>query len=171
MTKGEAVIYNQLYIHNDMAIAFCPNPLVELIPASGVVPAQSTQHVVARLHSCCVPFTAQGASLTAQGQFPIFSNDPDTDTLWVPASMEIPTGPPAPVNDLVAYKDSSGLRLWWSPTNLATGYLVYRLTGAQQEYSAGELLTPTPITETTYLDTTALGLSAHYFFYQVIAVR
>jgi len=163
-TKGEAMAYNQLYVHDNMAISFCPNPLVELVPASGIVPAQSTQNLVARVHSCCLPFTAQG-------QFPIASNDPDTDTLWVQASMEIPTLPPAPVNDLVAYKDEGGLRLWWSPTNLANGYLVYRLTSAQQEYSAGELLTPTPITETTYLDTTALGLSARYFFYQVIAVR
>jgi hypothetical protein len=163
-TKGEAMAYNQLYVHDNMAIAFCPNPLVELVPASGIVPAHSTQNVVARVHSCCLPFAAQG-------QFPIVSNDPDTDTLWVPASMEIPTLPPAPANDLVAHKDSLGVRLWWSPTHLANGYLVYRMTEAQQEYSAGELLTPTPITETTYLDTTALGLSARYFFYQVIAVR
>jgi hypothetical protein len=164
LSKGEAVIYNQDYIHNEMAIAFCPNPLVELIPASGIVPAHSTENIVARLHSCCLPFTAQG-------QFPIASNDPDTDTLWVRASMEIPTGPPAPANDLVVYKDDSGMRLSWSPTNLANGYLVYRMTSAQQEYSAGEQLTPTPITETTYLDTTALGLTERYFFYQVIAVR
>jgi hypothetical protein len=163
-TKGEAMAYNQLYVHDNMAIAFCPNPLVELVPASGIVPAHSTQNVVARVHSCCLPFTAQG-------QFPIVSNDPDTDTLWVQASMEIPTLPPAPANDLVAYKDGDGLRLWWSPTHLANGYLVYRMTNAQQDYTAGELLTPTPVTETTFLDTTALGLSARYFFYQVIAVR
>jgi hypothetical protein len=89
----------------------------------------------------------------------------------VSASVDIPTGPPAPVNDLAAIKDEGGVRLSWSPTNLAVGYRVYRLANAQQEYTSGELLTPTPVTETTYLDTTALGQSAHYFFYQVIAVR
>ncbi|MCX6601816.1 MAG: hypothetical protein NT025_09685, partial [bacterium] len=77
----------------------------------------------------------------------------------------------APVNDLAAIKDEGGVRLSWSATNLAQGYKVYRLSSAFQEYTEGELLTPTPVTETTYLDTTALGLSARYFFYQVIAVR
>jgi hypothetical protein len=89
----------------------------------------------------------------------------------VSTSVEIPTGPPAPVNDLTAIKDEGGVRLSWSAPILAEGYKVCRLTSAQQEYTAGELLTPTPITETTFLDTTTLGLSARYFFYQVIAVR
>ena len=89
----------------------------------------------------------------------------------VSTSVDIPTGPPAPVNDLTAIKDEGGVRLSWSPPNLAVGYRVYRTSSAQQEYTSGELLTPTPVTETTFLDTTALGLSARYFFYQVIAVR
>jgi hypothetical protein len=162
-TKGEAMIYNAAYIHNEMAISFCPNPLVGLVPASGIVNAYSTEHVVARVHSCCLPFTAQGL-------FPIASNDPDTDTLWVFASMEIPTIPPAPVNDLVAFRDGDAIRIVWSPTSLASGYLVYRMTSAQQDYLSGELLTPAAIPDTTYLDTNWPAGNTRYF-YQVTAVR
>jgi len=89
----------------------------------------------------------------------------------VSASVDIPTVPPAPVSDLVAFWEAGAVRLKWSATNLAEGYYVYRLATAMQEYTAGERLTPTPITETTFLDTTALGISTRWFYYQVVAVR
>jgi len=164
MSKGEAVIYNQLYIHNDMAIAFCPNPLVELVPSSGSVPGFSTQNVVARVYSCCLPSADDG-------QFTITSNDTGTPTLAVPVSIVVSTTPPAAVDDLVLYWESGGMRLRWSPTNLATGYHVYRMATALQPHTAGERLTPTPITETNFLDTTALDISTRWFYYQVVAVR
>jgi hypothetical protein len=74
------------------------------------------------------------------------------------------------VNDLVAFRDGDGIRLAWSPTNLANGYLVYRMTTVQQEYAAGELLTPEAITDTTFLDTDWPAGALHRF-YQVVAVR
>jgi hypothetical protein len=147
-----------------MAIAFCPNPLVELVPSSGSVPGFSTQNVVARVYSCCLPSADDG-------QFTITSNDTGTPTLAVPVSIVVSTTPPAAVDDLVLYWESGGMRLRWSATNLATGYHVYRMATALQPHTAGERLTPTPITETNFLDTTALDISTRWFYYQVVAVR
>lgn len=162
-TKGEAVIYNALYIHDNMAISFCPNPLVELIPASGNVNPQSVAYVVARLYSCCLPTTAQGTLV-------LTSNDVDEGALNVPVSIEIVAQPPDAVNDLVINIEGDGVRLTWSAAAWATGYRVYRMTDALQEFGAGELLTLDPITETTYLDATPPP-AATQFFYQVISVR
>jgi hypothetical protein len=44
------------------------------------------------------------------------------------------------------------------------------MTEVQQDYTTGELLTPVPITETTFLDT-YWPTSTVRRFYQVIAVR
>lgn len=59
---------------------------------------------------------------------------------------------PAPPQGLAAAAESSLIRLFWTPSpepDLA-GYNVYRKEGDAEEY---RLLTPAPITETTYADT------------------
>jgi hypothetical protein len=88
----------------------------------------------------------------------------------VSASVESPTEPPAPPNNVVVCRDGDAIRLAWSPTHLANGYRVYRMTTVQQDYLSGELLTSTPVTDTTYLDTYWPAGNTRYF-YQVIAVR
>jgi hypothetical protein len=164
MDKGEAVIYNVYYIHDNMAIALCPNPLIELIPSSGTVPALGTQNVIARLYSCCLPSSIES-------YFTVTSNDPGQPTVQVPVSLTVSTTPPEAVDDLTIHWTNGDMQLNWSPTSLATGYRVYRMSTATMPYTSGQLLTPTPITATTFLDTTALDSTSRTFFYQVTAVR
>ena len=133
-------------------------------PSSGSVPAFSTANVTARLYSCCLP-------ASEETYFVVTSNDPDEPTLQVPVSLTVSSTPPEAVHDLVVFLDNGDMRLNWSPTTLATGYRVYRMSTVSQYYTAGQLLTPTPITATTFLDTAALDSTVRYFVYQVTAVR
>lgn len=162
--KGEAVIYNALYIHDNMAIAFCPHEMITTIPASGIVNGHGSTVVTARFNSCCVPNGVSASALL------LYSNDPDTPVLNIPVTINVTElVPPAAVADLVIFPDGANVVLVWSAALNATGYKVYRLTSADQDYLDGELLTPTPIAETTYTDPT--GETGEQFFYQVISVR
>lgn len=163
MTMGEAVIYNALYIHNNMAISFCPSSYLQIIPSSGNIAPGGTLNATARVYSCCLPTIASGS-------FTISSNDLDTPSLIVPVSMEIVVAPPEDVQDLVVIPAEDGVHLYWSASNFATGYYVYRMTDAGQDYTAGTLLTPTPVTTTNFVDTT-LPPETLICFYQVIATR
>ncbi len=163
-TKGAAVIYNQYYIHNNMAIEFCPHSAVELVPASGTVSPNNSSLILARINSCCL---RDGETVT---ELLISSNDPITATLTVPVTLTVTEIlPPEPVNDLTIISDGSTVTLNWSAAVNATGYYVYRLTAADQDISAGELLTPTPVTETTYSEMVAETEAT--YFYQVVSTR
>ncbi|MBU1983035.1 carboxypeptidase regulatory-like domain-containing protein, partial [bacterium] len=163
-TRGVAVIYDQLYIHNNMAIRLCPHSMIETIPSSGLVTGHGQSVVTARFNSCCVP------TGVTNGILALYSNDPDTPTLNVPVTINVTTlTPPDPVTDLTIYPDGSDVRLLWSPALNATGYKVYRLSSVEQSYLEGELLTPTAIPDTTYVDDT--GDPEELRFYQVISVR
>jgi hypothetical protein len=162
-TKGVAVVYNQDYIHNNMAIAFCPVPLVELVPASGSVPAGDSQNVTARLRSCCVPLGIVSGALA------ISSNDPVTPTLNVAVTLEVVSTPPAAVGNLTVYPEGDGVRLNWSAAANATGYQVYRMDTAAQDYQSGELLTEPAFNDTTFFDLE--GGTGTTAFYQVISTR
>jgi carboxypeptidase D len=158
--KGSTVVYNALYIHNNMAISFCPNSMIALLPASGSVPPQSSQIVVARLKSCCVP-----NGLT-NGTLAITSNDPVTPLLNVPVTIDVSL-PPDPVTDLSIIVESSDVRLRWSPTSLATYYKIYRSSMWPVEAIPGSFVTDT--SDTTYLDTSVGANTAGYYI--VIAAR
>ncbi|MDD5087554.1 MAG: carboxypeptidase regulatory-like domain-containing protein, partial [bacterium] len=162
-SKGEAVVYNALYIQNNMAVEFCPHDLITTIPASGQVNGHSSTVVTVRLNSCCVP---DGIS---NGILALHSNDPDTPLLNVTVAVNVTElTPPDPVTDLVIFPDGANVVLMWSAALNATGYNIYRLTAADQDYLDGELLTPTPITDTTF---TAILDESEQYFYQVVSVR
>ncbi len=82
------------------------------------------------------------------------------------------TSTPAAVNNLVINRQSTSndIRLTWGPAARANGYFVWRLTTPTQVYNTGTLLTPLPITATTFTDVGALGAGAK-FFYVVIATN
>jgi hypothetical protein len=160
-TKGSTVIYNQLYIHNNMAIAFCPNSMVALVPASGSVPAHSSQSVIARLKSCCVP------TGVTEGILAISSNDPVTPLLNVPVTLDVTTLPPESVADLVILVESPNLRLFWTAAPNATSYNIWRSANYPVELVGGNLIGS--VADTTYLDTSAGGSSSA--FYVVTSVR
>ncbi|MBI5060049.1 hypothetical protein HZB60_09765 [candidate division KSB1 bacterium] len=82
-------------------------------------------------------------------------------------------GVASPVVSLTARRESGpggGLVLnWLAPAN-AHGYKVYRMLLPTDNYLSGTLLTPLPITGTTYTDAGAIGASTKYF-YQVVSVN
>ncbi len=160
-TKGSTVIYNQLYIHNNMAIAFCPNSMVALVPISGSVPAHSSLPVVARLKSCCVP--AGGAS----GILAISSNDPVTPLLEVPVTLDVTTLPPEPVTDLMILPESPNVRLVWTASAHADSYNIWRSATYPVELVGGNFIGT--VADTTYLDASAGGISSA--FYVITSVR
>jgi len=162
-TKGTTVVQDLAYIHNSMAISLCPNSMVALLPASGSVPPHSFVNLTAHLSSCCVP------TGTSAGTLAISSNDIVTPVLSVPVSLNVSSIPPDAVADLAIYSDGSTFQLSWSASASATGYKVYRMDSASQNYLSGTLLTPTPINVTTFTDPT--GTPGVVAFYQVVAVR
>jgi hypothetical protein len=162
-TKGTTVVNNALYIHDNMAISFCPSSMVALVPASGSVPAHGSANVLAHLNSCCVP------NNVSTGTLAIASNDPTTPTLNVGVTITVTTAPPDAVADLTVYPEGDGYRLTWSAAANATAYKIYRTDSFAQNYLAGELLTPTPISETTFLDAT--GGAGTVTCYTVVSVR
>ncbi len=160
-TKGSTVIYNELYIRNYMAIAFCPNSMVALVPASGSVPAHSSQPVTARLKSCCVP------TGVTSGILAISSNDPVTPLLEVDVTLDVTTVPPEPVTDLVILPEPPNVRLFWTATAYADSYSIWRSENYPVELIGGNFLGS--VADTTYLDTSAGASSAA--FYVVTSVR
>lgn len=84
----------------------------------------------------------------------------------------VPSRMPGTVEDLVVIRDgvTNDVTLTWDATINATGYKVYRMTSPTQDYLTGTLLTPTPITATTYTDSGILS-SATKNFYVVVAVH
>lgn len=82
------------------------------------------------------------------------------------------TSTPAAVNNLVINRQSTSndIRLSWGAAARANGYFVWRLTTPTQPYNTGTLLTPLPITATTFIDTGAVGAGAK-FFYVIIATN
>ncbi len=119
-TKGSTVIYNELYIHDNMAISWWPNSMVALVPVSGTVPPQGSQPVMARLKSCCLPL---GAS---SGILEISSNDPATPLLEVQVDLNVSAQPPQAVTDLVILPEPPNVHLFWTAAAYANSYDVYR---------------------------------------------
>jgi len=163
-TKGMAVINNQTYIHDAMAIEFCPHSMITPAPLAGTVAPMSSQSYAVSVNTCCVPLG------TIAGILAISSNDPDSPTLHVPVVITVVDAPPDPVTDLTIYSEGTNALLKWNPVPTASGYLVYRMSGAEQDYSTGELLTLVPITATSYTDTVTAA-AAGVRFYQVVSVR
>jgi carboxypeptidase D len=159
-TKGLTVVYNAAYIHNNMAIAFCPRSAVELIPASGTVPPQDSQPLVARLHSCCLPDNLSSTTLA------ITSNDPVHGVLNVPVAFDIGAVPPDAVTDLTITPQGSAIVLNWSPAANAISYDLYRSTVYPVVIEPANLLASTAAT--SYLDNSPPGLKA---FYVIVATR
>ncbi|MFH1011450.1 MAG: M14 family zinc carboxypeptidase [bacterium] len=159
-TKGSTVIYNQLYIHNNMAIAYCPSSMVALVPVSGTVPAHSSQSVTARLKSCCVP-----TSVT-EGILGISSNDPVTPLLEVPVTLDVTTAPPEPVTDLMILPEPPNVRLLWTAVAQADSYYVWRSEAYPVELTGGNFVGS--VADTTYLDASVADSSA---FYVITSVR
>ncbi len=161
-TKGSTVVYNQLYIHDNMAIAYCPHSMVQLIPSSGTVPAQSTLPVTARLKSCCLP------SGVSSGMLAISSNDPVTPILEVTVTLDVTTGPtPEPVTDLVILPELDNIRLSWTSAANADSYYVWHSQDFPVELTAPNFVAS--VDDTTYLDTAAAADTRG--FYVVTSVR
>jgi len=161
-TKGSTVVYNQLYIHNNMAIAYCPHSMVQLIPSSGTVPAQSTLPVTARLKSCCLP------SGVSSGMLAISSNDPVTPLLEVTVTLDVTTAPtPEPVTDLVILPELDNIRLSWTSAANADSYYVWHSQDYPVELAAPNFVAS--VDDTTYLDTDASADARG--FYVVTSVR
>ncbi|HEY3296346.1 MAG TPA: M14 family zinc carboxypeptidase [bacterium] len=162
-TKGTTVVQDAAYIHNSLAVSFCPSSMVALAPSSGTVQPHSSVNVVAHLNSCCVPNGASGGTLA------IASNDPTTPVLNVPVTLTVTTVPPDAVADLTVYPVGDNYRLAWSASVNAAGYKVFRMDGFAQDYTTGALLTAVPITNTFFVDSTG-GVTATTY-YQVVAVQ
>jgi hypothetical protein len=160
-TRGVTVVNNATYIHNTMAISFCPHSMITVSPVSGVVQPHSNSQVTVQLISCCVP------TAIVSGVLAISSNDPLVPLLTVPVTMNVSNVLPSPVTDLVIFASPDHVHLTWDATANATGYKIYLCTSALQNYTEGTLLTPVPITETSYID----EMTPNIGFYQVIAVR
>ena len=84
--------------------------------------------------------------------------------------IQVTIGEAKPVDDLTVYRDgtTSDVTLRWSAMGGAT-YKVYRLATPDQDYTTGTLLTPTPISATSYTDAGIVTTSSKNF-YVVIAV-
>jgi hypothetical protein len=160
-TKGSTVISDQLYIHDNMAIAYCPNSMVALVPVSGSVPAHSSLPIFARLRSCCVP--TGGAS----GILAISSNDPVTPLLNVPVTLDVTTLPPEAVTDLMILPEPPNVRLVWTAAAHATSYDVWRSETYPVEMVGGNFIGS--VADTTYLDTSAGSMTTA--FYVITSVR
>jgi hypothetical protein len=159
--KGSTVIYNEFYIHDNMAIAYCPNSMVALVPASGSVPDHSSLPIFARLKSCCVP--TGGAS----GVLEISSNDPVTPLLEVPVTLDVTTLPPEPVTDLMILPEPPNVRLVWTAAEHASSYDVWRSDTYPVEMVGGNFIGT--VADTTYLDTSAGSMTTA--FYVITSVR
>ena len=84
-----------------------------------------------------------------------------------------PNHTPGTVHNLVVRRDgeTNDIILNWSATAFASGYKVYRLTNVSYGYSQGTLLTPTPISATTYTDSGIIGTATTKYYYLVIAAN
>jgi len=84
-------------------------------------------------------------------------------------------GAPAVVGNLVirraASPNQSNIVLTWGASANATGYKVWRIPTALAPHTSGVLLTPLPITATTYTDTGIVGDASLKYFYIVTAVN
>jgi hypothetical protein len=161
-TVGLQVVFNGSYLHNSLAVRFArQTPWMTVTPLSGTVLPQGSAMLT-------VSFDAGDlAEGVYTGVIGVSSNDPYDPVLEVPVTFTV-GGPPDPVDDLTIVPSGDHVRLSWSAALLAAGYRVYRMTDVSQPYTAGELLTPIPITDTTYLDMfRPIGMN----FYQVVAVR
>ncbi len=154
-TRGLTVINNQAYIQNNLAIVCDPQPMIELIPASGSVAAGGFAVVTARLRSCLLP---TGIST---GTLAITSNDPTTPVLNVTVSLNKDIQMPDAVTDLTIFGEETGVTLGWSPAGFATGYKIYRSASYPVEASEANLIAITA--DTTYTDTPLPGNTAYYF--------
>ena len=141
-----------------MAIAFCPNSAVVLIPSSGTVSPSSSQAMIARLKSCCLPDGISQSTLT------ISSNDPVTPTLNIPVTIDV-SQPPLAVTDLVITAEAADVRLRWSAATRANSYNIYRSSNYPVEAIPANHIANT--TDTTYLDTATVTTG----YYLIISVR
>ncbi len=84
--------------------------------------------------------------------------------------IQVTIGEAKPVDNLTVFRDgtTSNVTLRWSAMGNAT-YKVYRLDAPYQDYTTGALLTPTPISATSYTDAGIVTTSSKNF-YVVIAV-
>ena len=85
--------------------------------------------------------------------------------------IQVMIGEAKPVDDLTILRDgtSNNVTLRWTSVSACASYKVYRLATPFQDYTTGTLLTPTPITGTSYTDTGIVSTSGKNF-YAVIAV-
>ncbi|MBU1936482.1 carboxypeptidase regulatory-like domain-containing protein [bacterium] len=159
--KGSTVIYNELYIHDNMAISWCPNSMVVLIPDNGTVPPQSSQPVTARLKSCCLPL---GSS---SGILEITSNDPATPLLEIQVDLNVSAQPPQAVTDLVILPESPNVHLFWTSAAYANSYDIYRSQTYPVELIPANFVDS--VADTHYVDTGVSAESAG--FYVVTSVQ
>lgn len=160
-TKGTTVVYNQYYIHNNMAISFCPNSMVTLIPAAGIVAPQSSQLVTARLKSCCLPDSVSSGILN------ISSNDPVNPVLAYNVTLNVGAVPPDAVTDLVIYPDGVNIRLLWSAAAGAVSYDIYRSTIYPVNIEPGNFIAN--VSGTNYVDTSPPP--GYVGYYAIVSVR
>ncbi len=80
---GLTVVYNAPYMHNDMAILFTAADWLSIIPASGIIPAFSSDTLQIGLDATELPEGLYSGKLTVN------SNDPDTPTRDIPVAMTV----------------------------------------------------------------------------------
>ena len=159
-TRGTTVVYNGDYIHSNMAIAFCPQSAVTLIPANGTVAAQSSSEVIARLRSCCLPDSLSVVTVDFS------SNDPVNPQLLYDIFVDVGATPPDAVNDLTIISSGADIRLRWNAANNALSYDIYRSADFPVEPLPQNLIGSTAATE--FIDSSPPDLKA---FYVVVSVR
>jgi carboxypeptidase D len=158
-TRGTTVIYNQLYIHDNLAVSFCPNSMIVLIPSSGSIPAQNSQAVIARLKSCCLPDSVSSGILN------ISSNDPANPIWAYQVTLAVGAVPPDAVSNLTAEPDGDDIHLHWSAAANATSYRIYRSAAYPVNIDPGNLIATVAATE--YLDVSPPVTA----FYVVVSIR
>ncbi len=95
---------------------------------------------------------------------------------WLVQTLIAPTavGPVGTVGNLVIRRGAgpnSNVVLNWGASANATGYKVWRMPLVTTPHTSGVLLTPLPITATTFTDTGIVGDAAVRYFYVVTAVN
>ncbi|RQV99350.1 hypothetical protein EH220_01865 [bacterium] len=160
-SAGLQIARDETFIENNMALRICSGSVVDLVPVSGSIPASGSDVVSAVFNSCCLP---EGLYTTS---IEISSNDPFHPLVSIPVTLDVGGQmDPDPVTDLTALFEDGGVRLNWSESADATSYEIWRGITPDFDTSSGSMLIE--VTETTYLDNSAIG---EILFYFVIAKR
>jgi hypothetical protein len=146
-------------LHGNFWISLTPKDSINGSPAP-LPMGKSVDPVVYDGHSFVIRLDSLGAFRPSPGRYLI-------------QTTIVPNHTPGSVHNLVALRDgeTNDVILNWGATTFATGYKVYRLTNVSYGYSQGTLLTPTPITATTYTDSGIIGTGTTKYYYLVIAVN